>query len=610
MIGRPQERTGKHRPEHGRAGSPQAIHRDDPQHDQHGRHRPGRGRGGHDDQSLRPGDAGPGRTPTSPAATTGIFSGTTATGNSSRPSTRRSSPGIALTSREIPLVLDGQQTTIALTLTPLKQPDQDFSGMIVVLDDLTQLIKAQKIAAWKEVAQRVAHEIKNPLTPIQLNAERIIKNLRKTDGGGREIIEQGAKVIIQEAQTIKSLVDEFSDFARLPKTHLQAANLHDIIGQVVTMFRGIFADVQFELTLAPDVPAPLQLDAEQMKRVFINLIDNAIDAMNKKGKIVIQTFFDKDGHQVRIEVTDNGPGIPLEDKEKLFLPHFSTKKKGTGLGLAIVSQIIKEHNGAVHVQNNKPSGAKFMLQIAGMIQERILVIDDESSIRSSLQGILEDEGYEVQTAGNGRGRSGPPSNSELRAGSSRYLAARNERHRRPPPDPDPGGTSPGRRHLGTWHGRNGGQSDEARRVRLPRETAVARKGRPDRQERAAAAQARGGEYPAPRAPPAPAIISSERAPRSRSSGPRSRRPPRRTAASSSRGETERARNSSPASSTSRAGGRTSGLSRSTARRYPTTSSKASSSALSAGIRRTRSRTKRANFSSPTAGRSSWTRSAR
>ena len=268
-----------------------------------------------------------------------------------------------LTSREIPLVLDGQQTIIALTLTPLKEPGEDFSGMILVFDDLTQLIKAQKIAAWKEVAQRVAHEIKNPLTPIQLNAERIIKNLRKTDAGGGEIIEQGAKTIIQEAQTIKALVDEFSDFARLPKTQLQEANLHDIIGQVVTMFRGIFTDVQFALTLAPDVPAPLRIDAEQMKRVFINLIDNAIDAMNKKGKIVIQTFFDKDGHQVRIEVTDNGPGIPVDDKEKLFLPHFSTKKKGTGLGLAIVSQIIKEHNGAVDVQNHKPSGAKFTLQI-------------------------------------------------------------------------------------------------------------------------------------------------------------------------------------------------------------------------------------------------------
>ncbi|MCJ7565140.1 MAG: ATP-binding protein [Candidatus Aminicenantes bacterium] len=268
-----------------------------------------------------------------------------------------------LADKEIQLVLNGQQTTIALTLTPLKQPDQDFSGMIVVLDDLSQLIKAQRMAAWKEVAQRVAHEIKNPLTPIQLNAERIIKNLKKAEPGGSDIIDQGARVIIQEAQTIKSLVDEFSDFARLPKINLQPASVHDIIGQVVTMFRGIFADVQFDMALSPDVPASLQLDPEQMKRVFINLIDNAIDAMNKKGKIFIHTFYDREANQVRIEVSDTGPGILIDDKDKLFLPHFSTKKKGTGLGLAIVSQIIKEHNGAVQVHNNRPGGAKFTLQL-------------------------------------------------------------------------------------------------------------------------------------------------------------------------------------------------------------------------------------------------------
>jgi two-component system nitrogen regulation sensor histidine kinase NtrY len=268
-----------------------------------------------------------------------------------------------LADKEIQLVLNGQQTTIALTLTPLKQPGQDFSGMIVVLDDLSQLIKAQRMAAWKEVAQRVAHEIKNPLTPIQLNAERIIKNLKRAEPGGSDVIDQGARVIIQEAQTIKSLVDEFSDFARLPKINLQPASVHDIIGQVVTMFRGIFADVQFDMALSPDVPASLQLDPEQMKRVFINLIDNAIDAMNKKGKIFIHTFYDREANQVRIEVSDTGPGILIEDKDKLFLPHFSTKKKGTGLGLAIVSQIIKEHNGAVQVHNNRPGGAKFTLQL-------------------------------------------------------------------------------------------------------------------------------------------------------------------------------------------------------------------------------------------------------
>ncbi len=268
-----------------------------------------------------------------------------------------------LTDREIHLLLNGQLTTIGLTLSPLKPPGKDFSGLIVVLDDLSQLIRAQKIAAWKEVAQRVAHEIKNPLTPIQLNAERIIKNLRKTDPGAPAVVEEGARAIIQEAQTIKSLVDEFSDFARLPKINLQPASLAEIIDQVTALFRGIFADIAFEVVLDAEVPPRLPLDQEQMKRVFINLIDNAIDAMNKKGKIVIRAAYDRENQQVRIEVADTGPGIPVEDKDKLFLPHFSTKKKGTGLGLAIVNQIMKEHNGAVEVQNVKPHGAKFILQI-------------------------------------------------------------------------------------------------------------------------------------------------------------------------------------------------------------------------------------------------------
>jgi two-component system nitrogen regulation sensor histidine kinase NtrY len=268
-----------------------------------------------------------------------------------------------LLDREIQLVLNGQQTTISLTLSPLKQPGKDFSGLIIVLDDLTQLIKAQKIAAWKEVAQRVAHEIKNPLTPIQLNAERIIKNLKKPDQVEGSVIEDGAKVIIQEAQTIKSLVDEFFDFARLPKINLQPADIHAIIEQVIAMFRGIFTEIEFEVAFAADMPAAVEIDPEQMKRVFINLIDNAIDAMNKKGKIVIHTFFDQELHQVKIEVSDTGPGVSIEDKDRLFLPHFSTKKKGTGLGLAIVSQIIKEHNGSIQVQNNRPGGAKFTLQL-------------------------------------------------------------------------------------------------------------------------------------------------------------------------------------------------------------------------------------------------------
>jgi two-component system nitrogen regulation sensor histidine kinase NtrY len=267
-----------------------------------------------------------------------------------------------LSEREINISVDGQSQTLALTLSPLIQPNKKFSGMILVLDNLTQLIKAQKIAAWKEVAQRVAHEIKNPLTPIQLSAERIIKNLRKKEKK-YQTINEGAKTIVEEANTIKSLVDEFSNFARMPNIQLQSSDLHEILEQTVTLFKGIFTKVVFDLSLSPDVPSSVQIDPEQMKRAFINLLDNAVEAMDKKGKIKIKTSFDKANQRVRIEVSDSGPGIPIKEKDKLFLPHFSTKKKGTGLGLAIVNQVISEHSGTIEAENLRPHGARFVIQI-------------------------------------------------------------------------------------------------------------------------------------------------------------------------------------------------------------------------------------------------------
>jgi len=268
-----------------------------------------------------------------------------------------------LSDKEIDISFDGQSTTVSLTLSPLRKPNNQFTGMIIVLDNLTQLIKAQKMAAWKEVAQRVAHEIKNPLTPIQLSAERIIKNLKKKEQDSRKVIKEGAKTIVEEARTIKSLVDEFSNFARMPSVRLEASDLHQILDQTVALFRGIFTDIEFDVLFSAKVPSKIQIDSEQMKRVFINLIDNAIDAMNKKGEIIIQTDFDKKLSRVIIELSDSGPGISTEDKEKLFLPNFSTKKKGTGLGLAIANRIINEHNGSIKVEDNKPQGAKFIIHI-------------------------------------------------------------------------------------------------------------------------------------------------------------------------------------------------------------------------------------------------------
>lgn len=268
-----------------------------------------------------------------------------------------------LSDKEININVDNQNATFALTLSPLKKSGNKFSGMIVVIDNLTQLIKAQKLSAWKEVAQRVAHEIKNPLTPIQLSAERIIKNLKNKEKKYNEIIKEGANTIVEEARTIKSLVDEFSNFARMPSIQLQSADIHEILEQTISLFKGIFTEIEFDILFSSDIPSPIQIDREQMKRVFINLLDNSIEAMDKKGKVKIHTSFDKQHHRVRIEISDSGPGISEKEKEKLFLPHFSTKKKGTGLGLAIVNQVINEHSGSIDVENNRPHGAKFIIQI-------------------------------------------------------------------------------------------------------------------------------------------------------------------------------------------------------------------------------------------------------
>lgn len=264
--------------------------------------------------------------------------------------------------KEIAVQLDGQNVMVALTVSPLKQANDEISGKIVVLDNLTQLIKAQKIAAWKEVAQRVAHEIKNPLTPIQLSAERIIKNLSRS-GDNNTIIQEGANTIVQEARTIKALVDEFSSFARLPSVHLGLTDIHDLIEQAISLYIGIFSSIKFDTRFSSDVPSPIRVDPEQMKRVFMNIIDNAIDAMDNKGTITIKTHYDTQGKKVKIEILDQGPGVDMALKDKIFLPDYSTKKKGTGLGLAIVSQIITEHHGLIDVENAESGGAKFIIQI-------------------------------------------------------------------------------------------------------------------------------------------------------------------------------------------------------------------------------------------------------
>jgi len=267
-----------------------------------------------------------------------------------------------LSDREIKIQFDHHSYTLAMTISPFQPNNKQPSGLIVVLDNLTQLIKAQKIAAWKEVAQRVAHEIKNPLTPIQLSAERINKRINQNSQPDPVVIE-GTRTIIQEAGAIKNLVDEFSNFARMPKVRLQATDIHQVIQQTINPFEGIFSEIEFNLHFDSAVPDSIKCDPEQMRRALTNIIDNATDAMNKKGTITIRTQFDDPQKKLRIEISDTGPGVPEKDKQKLFLPHFSTKKKGTGLGLAIANQVINEHNGIIEIRDHKPMGATFIIQV-------------------------------------------------------------------------------------------------------------------------------------------------------------------------------------------------------------------------------------------------------
>jgi two-component system nitrogen regulation sensor histidine kinase NtrY len=235
-------------------------------------------------------------------------------------------------------------------------------GMVLVFDDMTQLIKAQKANAWKEVARRIAHEVKNPLTPIQLNTQRLRKKYKDRSPDLDQVFNECTKTIISEVKTLKNLVNEFSRFARMPQVKLKSNNLNRIIENAVALYSGHPDDIKISTELDTKTPA-MNLDADQMKRVFINLIDNAAAASNGSDNLRITTSYNRKFQLITIEVADEGSGIPTEDKSKLFLPYFSTRKSGTGLGLAIVSEIIADHKGYIRVQDNHPRGTIFTIEL-------------------------------------------------------------------------------------------------------------------------------------------------------------------------------------------------------------------------------------------------------
>ncbi|MBA3786403.1 MAG: HAMP domain-containing protein [Acidobacteria bacterium] len=284
-----------------------------------------------------------------------------------------------------------ESLSVALTATALpKTSETDASGVVLVIEDLSELIAAQRASAWQEVARRMAHEIKNPLTPIQLSAERIAKRFAltqntkskvqsflevfkpkiedpkpKTEDQTAKVIKDGTETILREVNSLKSMVDEFSRYARLPNARLESGNLNEIIKQSVTLYDDRFSDVEIELNLAENLPSAM-IDDEQLRRVFVNLIENATEAFDKTQtdkRIFVKTFHDAARDLIVAEVSDNGNGISPSDFQKLFQPYFSTKGRGTGLGLAIVQRIISEHRGKIRAVNNSTKGAKFIVEL-------------------------------------------------------------------------------------------------------------------------------------------------------------------------------------------------------------------------------------------------------
>ncbi len=248
----------------------------------------------------------------------------------------------------------------SLTYTALKDDTGQNIGAVLVFDDVTELEKAQRLVAWREVARRIAHEVKNPLTPIKLSAQRLKRKYGKTIDD--EVFTGCADTIVEHVDLIRNLVNQFSTFAKFPDTNFASARIENIIYETVALYKEGLEQVDIQTRFKDNIPT-LKLDHQHMKQAFINLIDNAVYAVNKKGTIVIDLSYDPILKIVRIEVADDGKGISDKEKTKLFEPYFSTKKTGMGLGLAIVNSIISDHNGVIRVQDNQPTGAKFIIEL-------------------------------------------------------------------------------------------------------------------------------------------------------------------------------------------------------------------------------------------------------
>ncbi len=266
--------------------------------------------------------------------------------------------------RQVRSLVGNRLMTLLVTVSILHDEEGQYLGIVVVFDDLTELEKAQRMAAWREVARRIAHEIKNPLTPIQLSAQRLRRKYLKRYGEDVKVFDQCTRTIINQVDELKLLVNEFSHFARMPAASLSPNDLAEVVQETISLFRESHPSSSFILEQHNPLPL-LDLDREQMKRVMINLFDNAVAAVDGNGEIRVNLSFDEILQIARLEVSDNGPGISAKEKITMFEPYFSTKEKGTGLGLAIVSNIIADHQGFIRVRDNQPHGTTIVIELPG-----------------------------------------------------------------------------------------------------------------------------------------------------------------------------------------------------------------------------------------------------
>jgi two-component system nitrogen regulation sensor histidine kinase NtrY len=269
--------------------------------------------------------------------------------------------------QQISLTLNRRPATLVVTASSLRSPEGNVQGLVVVLDDVSDLIRAQQAVTWREVARRIAHEIKNPLTPIQLSTQRLRKKFAEGAPDAAQVFDECTRTIIQEVEGLRNLVDEFSRYARMPGVRPRPGDLHAVIQQVAQLYAGVQPGIRLRTELDPAIP-PLNLDPDHMKRALINLVDNAVAAIPAEGEIVISTRCLPAAGRILLQVADTGQGFPPEDRDRLFLPYYSTKSPSGGLGLAIVSRIIVEHGGVIRVEENQPKGTRVVIELPVLAQ--------------------------------------------------------------------------------------------------------------------------------------------------------------------------------------------------------------------------------------------------